>query len=441
MKYIINGPSIARGQIKISGAKNFSVKALALSLLQNGLLEYNNVPDNLDVAKTLAMLSALGAHVDFDACGKNCKVNTTNVRNVLTDSNNANMVTFLLGAALIHKFDYVEFPKPAGCALGKRADDFHIMAFEKFGISCQVEDKYILKRVDKITACDIVLPYPSVGATETALFLAARAHGISRIFNAAIEPEIQALITAMITMGANIFFINDRDLIIYGVQELHNNTKIEIHGDLLEAASWAVMAAATRGEIIIDGVIPELIGSFLGIFNLLGGVCERISENSMRFSSRGSIEKTSESILIETGVFPKLRTDLQPLLAILAGINNIKAIVHDTVYDDRVRYVETFRQFGINAYASSECFDNKCRFDKAGGVEYMHTAIIDGCVDGLVEQNQIIEPTTIRSGMAKIILAAAVRGQTVIDHVEIIERGYCNLFNKLKGIGVDIRRE
>lgn len=442
MRYIISGPCVASGEITVSGAKNFSIKALALALLQDGQLECYNIPDNLDVAKTCNMLRQLGADVELDISNRYCKVNTKNVGNVLSDDTHANMMVFLLGAGLIHKFDCVKFPKlNKGCPLGKRADDFHIMAFEKFGLQCvDDENAYVFKKSEKLIGCDIILPYPSVGATETAIFLGVLASGMTRIFNAAMEPEVQALITALITMGARIFFAGDREIVIHGVDRLKSNARIDIHGDYLEAASWAVMAAVTGGEITVRKITPELIGSFLGIFNMLGGKVERAGSDCLIFSRDKQFVPQDRALMLETGVYPKLRTDLQPLLAALAGVQGIKAIVHDTVYDDRVRYVETFRQFGIKAEGSYDCFESDCRFHESFGVKSMHSAVIDG-VDELVAPASPLVPLTIRCGMAKIILASAARGVSVIDQVEIIERGYCNLFNKLVSVGVDIRRE
>ncbi len=439
MKYVIKGPNTASGEVVISGAKNFSIKALALSLLQDGVMEYHNVPNNIDVFKTNEMLRALGAKVEFDAQKKYARVEASSIVNVLEDDTHANMMVFLIGASLIHKYDYVRFPKMnKGCPLGKRADDFHIMAFENFGVSSlESENEYVFKKEFPLVGCDIVLPYPSVGATETAIFLAAKANGMTRIFNAAIEPEVQALVTALITMGANIFFVGDREIVVHGVEKLHS-VRVDIHGDYLEAASWAIMAAATDGEIVVRGVVPELIGAFLGIFNMMGGSVKRLGDDVLKFSRARNFIRPERTMVLETGVFPKLRTDLQPLLAVLAGVHNIKTIVHDTVYNDRVRYVETFRQFGLRADGSHDCFDNKCRFHESSGTKSMHSALIDGLDGELVAPSNVLVPTTIRSGMAEIILAAAACGITVIDKVEVIERGYCDLFNKLVQIGINI---
>lgn len=441
MRYIIEGPNIVSGEIVVSGAKNFSIKALAASLLQPGIYEYFNVPDNLDVRKTLAMLKALGARVEFDVCEKHCEIDTTHrLLPILEDSDNTNMVIFLLGAAMIHQFEFVKFPRNKGCPLGKRADDFHIMAFEKFGAECIYDASgYIFKKTRELQGCNIVLPYPSVGATETALFLASKASGVSVIENIAIEPEIHALITLLGTMGARMFFAGDRKIVVHGVKNLTTDmlnpgVKVNIHGDLLEAATWAVLAAVTHGSLIVSGCVPESIGSFLGVFAMMGGAYERVGSDSLRFFKNK--QHRDEDVFLETGTFPCLRTDLQPLLAALAAMNQSKTMIHETVYNKRVEYVDVFRRFGVDAENFKECVGETCRFQH----NEVHSARISrGSM--ITAPSEPIFPTTIRSGMAKIILAAAARGVSIIENVEIVERGYCNLFNKLRAVGVNVRQE
>ncbi len=440
MRYIINGPSVAQGDIRVSGAKNFSIKALAASILNDGITEFHNLPDNLDVHKTIGMLKYLGVNVVFDD-SKKCEISTKNIKNVLDDNSNANMIIFLLGAALIHKFDTVRIPKNKGCSLGRRADDFHIMSFEKFGVTCiENDDHYLLEKINNnsskssLKGAYIDLPYSSVGATETALFLAVYAEGMSVINNAAIEPEVGALITALNSMGAAIFFESDRKIIIRGVPRINKHVRIDIHGDLLEAATWGILAAVTQGEITVSGFIPELMGSFFGIFNLMGGKFERVGMDSVKFSR--NLEFEGGNVLLETGVFPALRTDLQPMLAALATVNNSTTVIHETVYDKRIDYIEAFKKFGVKAEQFYDCFGNECRFHN----KHLHSAVINSAHD-IDAPAEPIDAGTIRNGMAQIILACAANGKTVIENIEIVERGYCSLFDKLKSVGIDVLRD
>ena len=433
MKYIFKGPSKICGKIKASGAKNFSIKALAASLLTRGKSYYYNVPDNLDVHKTLGMLSSIGAVVEFDQIEKKCFVDSSNITNELMDPTNANMVTFLLGAALIHEFEFVKFPKHKGCPLGQRLVDFYIMTFEKFGISYEDSQTfYSLKRNKKpnVSNIEIVMPYPSVGATEAAIFLAVLSHGITTIRNAAIEPEIQALITMLITMGARIYYESDRVLKIHGVKQL-NPVNAYIHGDLLEVGTWAVMAAALDGEIEVSGVVPELMGSFLGVYSMLGGSVERVDMHTLKFFKNHNVE--CKNVFFETGVFPALRTDLQPILAVQAAMNAKRTVIHETVYNDRLDYIDFFADFGINAIGFVQCLGNDCRFKEKS----LHSVIIDG-VRSIKSPEKILYAKTVRSGMAQMILAAGAPGDIVISNVAAVERGYCNLFSKLRSVGIDL---
>jgi len=432
MRYIIEGPNVAYGTVRVSGAKNFSIKALVASVLNLGVTEYHNLPNNSDVERTLNMLRYLGAKISQN--GEVCNVDTSQIRNVLDDDSNANMVIFLIGAALIHRFDFVKIPKNKGCPLGMRLDDFHIMIFNEFGISCaEKEGYYVLEKSRDLQGAKIVFPYPSVGATETAIFMGIYANGVTVIDNAAIEPEICALITQLVAIGACIYFESDRRIVIHGIKPFSGNSRVEIHGDLLEAATWGVMAAVTDGEITVTGVIPEQIGSFLGIFNLMGGRIERVGQDSIKFSKNHAHKR--KNVLLESGVFPALRTDLQPLLATMATQSENITMIHETVYDNRVDYIESFKKFGAVATGFTDCFGNECRFHD----KYVHSILVQKGQE-LRAPTEALKALTIRNGMAEIILASAAIGTTVIEKVEIIERGYCGLFNKLSGLGIKITK-
>lgn len=431
MRYSIQGGTPIFGSVRVSGAKNFSIKALSGSLLTRSPVTFYNVPNNLDVFNTLSMLESAGVVVAWNQEQRICTIDSSNAQNIII-SKHSNMATYLLGAAMIHRFDSVTFPKTKGCSLGMRSDDFHLDAFRKFGATCiDIDHAYLLTKNQRLKGTHIHLPYPSVGATETALFLAICAEGITHISNAAIEPEIIALITMLVSMGARIYFEDDRSIVVYGVESLHS-ASVFIHGDLLEVATWAVLAGVTNGEISVEGFVPESVGSFLGIFTMLGGTIERNSETSLKFSKKNL---ASVAVVLETGVFPQLRTDLQPLIAAMAATNSNTTIIHETVYDKRLDYLESFPQFGISVSAVYDCLGRKCRFDH----KTLHNIIIHGGPQ-LMTPKEIITAKTIRSGMAEIILSIAVAGKVVIDQVDIVERGYCSLFEKLRNLGVNVER-
>jgi UDP-N-acetylglucosamine 1-carboxyvinyltransferase len=435
VQYIITGPNVAKGTITVSGSKNFSIKALIAALLTKGKTFYNNVPNHGDVNLTLTMLRQLGCVITFNKEKKTCEIDSSEISSILP-SGNANMAMFLFGAALLHRFDRVQFPLNNGCNLGERLCDFHIDAFITFGAKYEatLDSTIIFSKTERLKSCSINLPYTSVGATETAIFLAVLAKGVTKIHNAAIEPEVQALVTALITMGAKIFFESDRTIVIHGVEQLESNQLIEIHGDLLEAATWATLAAASNGEILVKGFIPELIGSFLGQFVMLGGGMKRTSANSAIFYRA---KEVSGNFSFETGVFPALRTDLQPLLAALAAINKMSTVtIHETVYHTRVDCVNSFKNFNIDAYGFSNCLGSPCRFNNKS----IHSVVIVTQDSEINAPSHNIEVTSIRNGMADVILACIANGTTTIDKIELVLRGYSDLFKKLMSIGIQIKQ-
>lgn len=431
--YKVSGGSSVDGTIRLSGAKNFSIKALAASLLVRGISHFSNLPNNSDVHKTLQMLSSLGVVFNFDSSTRTCSVDTSNLSNILSDSSNTNMTTFLIASALLRYFDFISFPKMKGCELGDRLNDFHILAFDKFGVDFFEQDGcYCIKKRGELIGACVELVYPSVGATETCIFLASISTGISIIKNVAIEPEVNALITLLIEMGADIYFESDRVLRIIGSIDFKPISNTFIHGDYLEAATWGVLAAITNGRIIVEGIVPELIGSFLGAFSMLGGEYKRISNDSIEFF-KGSYARSS--VFLETGVYPMLRTDLQPLLAVMASLSpNSSTLIHETVYNNRLEYISDFNRFGCDLVGFKECLGNKCRYS----CHYLHSLIIKGV--SYIQAIESVEAKTIRSGAALVLLASVASGTTTISSMELVERGYCSFFDKLRSVGVDVER-
>lgn len=431
--YIVEGKNNICGSIRLSGAKNFSIKALAASLLARGRSFFSNVPNNLDIHKTLGMLKELGVICFFDEENKECSLDTTFLTNSLSDSENANMTTFLIATALLKYFDTVFFPAMKGCDLGDRLIDFHQLAFEAFGVDfLKVESGYCIQKKREMVGVEFSLNYPSVGATETALFLAVISSGNSLIKNAAIEPEINALIALLTEMGANICFEGDRSIRVVSGRNLNSVENGFIHGDYLEAATWAILAAINDGEIVVEGVIPELIGSFLGAFTMLGGGYKRLSNDSLVFFKGRMANKT---VFLETGVFPMLRTDLQPLLAVMAALaHSTTTLIHETVYNNRLNYIDDFNSFGCDLVGFNECLGNKCRYS----CSYKHSAVIKGVLE--VNAVKSVQAKTVRSGAALVLLASVAKGVTEITSAEVFERGYCSFYEKLKMVGVSVKR-
>lgn len=432
--YTITGGDPIVGKIHCMGAKNFATKAMVASLLTNEVSYINNVPHIGDVEITQHILESTGAQVKW-LNENTVQINPGTAEKsiiVLPDSRN-NRVPILLLSILLHKFGKATVPVVGGDDIGKRNVDFHIQAIEQFGAEVRKEgNQYIAIARKKLKGCHINLKYPSVGATETCLFLSVLAQGTSIIKNIAIEPEIIELITMLRSMGAIIFINPAREVIIHGVDNLVG-TNIYVIGDRIEVGSWASLACASDGEIEVCGVRPDLLGNFLSYYTQIGGGYKLIDANTILFFRK----KKLKPIILETDVYPGFSTDWQQPFATLLTQANGMSVIHETVYEQRFGYLEILNKLGAKAQLSTECLSSlSCRYK---GFDYEHSALIYGPAPLYAIDEPIVVPD-IRAGLAYLIAAALAKGTTTMLSAEQIERGYGNLVSKLINTNLKIHR-
>ncbi len=433
--YKIKGGNPAKGLIKCMGAKNLATKAMVASLLGDGKTTLSEIPSIGDVSITKNLLSSLGVAVNWDhECNKLAIDPTTmNKCEASLPDSNANRIPILLLSILLHKFKKAVVPLVGGDLIGKRNVDFHIDAITKFGAKISYEDnKYIATSTERLKAQHIQLPYPSVGATETCIFLAVLAKGTSIIKNIAIEPEIIELIAMLRSMGALIFLSSNREVKIEGVEKL-NGTSFAIAGDRIEAASWACLACASDGEIEISGIRIDLLGNFLSHYTKIGGGFRFINSNTILFFRKENLKPT----VIETDVYPGFSTDWQqPFATMLTQANGI-SVIHETVYERRFGYLETLNKLGAKTEIVSTCLGSlPCRYKDQ---DQMHSALIHGPSKLSAINTPIVIPD-LRAGLSYLIAAVLASGETTLSAVEQIERGYGNLESKLKDTNLEITR-
>ena len=312
--YNIKGGQPVVGEIRCLGAKNFTTKAMVAALLGDSPTMLTNFPPIGDVTITREMLSSIGVKLDMVDNGT-LIIDPSHMRasDVPVPHSGSNRVPILLLGALLHRFKQVSVPFVGGDAIGRRSVDFHLGAIEQFGGKVEVtDDGFTASRNGGLKGTHIKLPYPSVGATETCLYLGVLAEGRSTISNAAIEPEVFELITMLRAMGAIIFTSSGRDIRIEGVKRL-NGTHMKVMGDRIEAASWACLACASDGDITVHGIRPETLGNFLSYYQQVGGGVELLEASSIRFFRKGSLRPA----IIETDVYPGFSTDWQQPFAVL----------------------------------------------------------------------------------------------------------------------------
>ncbi|MCK9421224.1 MAG: UDP-N-acetylglucosamine 1-carboxyvinyltransferase [Bacteroidales bacterium] len=430
--YKITGGKPVYGEIKCYGAKNFATKAIVAALLSNDSSTLQNVPPIGDVNITLELIKSIG--VDYRQSIENSilDISPLTIKNYevpLPDSG-SNRIPILLLGPLLHRFGKAKIPVLGGCKIGERKVDFHIKAIELFGGTVEETDYGYEAFAEKgLVGAHIDLDYPSVGATETCLFLSVLAKGSTIINNVAMEPEIIELISLLRSMGAIIFTYPERKIRIEGVKKLHG-TNYSILGDRIEGASWACLACATDGEIIVDGLSINTLGNFISYFQQVGGGYQLLENNKIRFFRKEPLKPA----MIETDVFPGFSTDWQQPFAILLTQADGVSIIHETVYEKRFGYLEALNKLGAKTQLSSYCLGYPCRFQNKN---FNHSAIITGKTP-LISSGDLEVPD-LRAGLAYVIVASIAKGTTILTGIENIERGYGNVAERLSGM-IEIER-
>ncbi len=434
--YRIKGGYPLNGEITCFGAKNFTTKAMIAALLGSSPTTLTNVPPIGDVEITADMLRSLGVTIDWDKENKRMVIDPTTTRdaNVKQPHSGANRMPILMIGALLHRFDEVSVPMLGGCVIGARGVDFHLDAIQDFGAKIiEGTEGYIAQKTKRLKGTHISLKFPSVGATETCLFLAATAEGTSIIKNVAIEPEIMEIVTMLRAMGAIIFTDSGREFRVEGVPELRGCT-MNCLGDRIETASWASLAAAVDGSITVHGIRPETLGNFLSSFRQAGGGFELLDLDSIRFFRA----KKPQPIHLETDVWPGFSTDWQQPFALFLTQADGVSVIHETVYENRFGYLKTLNKLGAEVQLTTHCLGSTpCRFEGKG---HEHSVIISGATP-LIAVDEPLEIPDLRAGLAYVIAAALAKGTTILRGVPMVERGYGDIVPRLQKLGMEIEKE
>lgn len=425
----IEGGQPVNGTVTLSGAKNAASKMMIAALLTEEPVVIHNVPRQSETLITEEILHSLGAKtvwddhtltVTFDRPSK------TAVRGLSAK----NRISVLAIAPMLHRMGEVYVPLVDGDRIGPRPVNWHIMALEKMGARIEErDDGWIAVAPKQLTGDLISLPYPSVGATETAILAGVLADGRTMIRGAAIEPEVIELVKMLQKMGAIIEVGAGREIEIIGVEKL-SGCEVTVLPDALEAASYACIALGTKGEVFVKGAVHEHMINFLNAVRRIGGAYE-VALDGIRFWSPGGFT----GIKIETDTHPGFRTDWQaPFVVVLTQAAGT-SVVHETVYESRFGYVDTLNAMGANVSLFSNCLGEiQCRFN---GGNYKHSAVINGATPLKARD---IEVPDIRAGLGFVIAALVADGTSTLTGIEHLDRGYERLEEKLKGVGVHLER-
>ncbi|MCT1686190.1 UDP-N-acetylglucosamine 1-carboxyvinyltransferase [Pseudoglutamicibacter cumminsii] len=429
----INGGRPLNGEVTVRGAKNLVPKAMVASLLGSGKSILRNVPQIKDVDVVAGLLRLHGVTVDVDHAKGEIVMDPSGAKTASSAEIDAyagdSRIPILFCGPLMHTIGEAFIPDLGGCRIGDRPIDYHLQVLREFGaIVDKAPNGITISARNGLYGAKVELPYPSVGATEQVLLTAVRAKGITELKNAAVEPEIQDLISVLQKMGAIIDLRGERTLVIEGVESLraYDHTALP---DRNEGASWASAALATGGDILVKGASQKDLSAFLNCYRRLGGEFEVQSEGIRFFHPGGELNP----LVLETDVHPGFMTDWQqPLVVALTQATGV-SIVHETVYENRFGFTDALKRMGATIQLHRQCLGSlPCRF---GNRDFLHSAVITG--KSQLKGADFVIPD-LRGGFSHVIAALAAEGVSNATGIDLINRGYEHFIDKLRALGADV---
>ena len=411
-KFVINGGKKLMGTLAVSGAKNAVLPLMAATLLTSGKSVIKNVPKLRDVTTMGAMLRKLGAEVSFES--GTLTIDTSNVSHCeapyeLVKTMRASV--YVLGP-LLARFGKARVSLPGGCAWGPRPIDLHLFGFRRLGVDLDLDQGYIDAHTTQLIGNEIVFAKSSVGATGNVLMCAVLAEGTTVMHNAALEPEITALVEGLIAMGAKIDGVGTETLTIHGVSSLQplNSTVIP---DRIEAGTFLIAAALTDGNITLKDIDPSHLIAVTDAMQSAG--IKLTIGKTITIEGNGNILPVD----IRTDIYPAFPTDMQAQWIALMSVAQGKCVVEDTVFHDRFTHVAELNRFG----ASISVEANRAHIT---GVHSLKGAPVMS--------------TDLRASASLILAGLRASGTTEVHRIYHIDRGYESIEKKLQELGADIRR-
>ena len=414
-RMLVTGGNALEGQVRVSGGKNTAVAVIPATLLCDEPCVIENLPDIEDVNALADILRELGAKVDYEP-GGTMRVDPRPAEGTVVSYRNAQRLRasyYLLGA-LLGRSGEARVPTPGGCEIGSRPVDQHLKGFRSIGAEAEEIGGILTARCDQLTGGDVFFDIVSVGATVNVMLAAVRARGSTVIYNAAKEPHIVDLANFLNSMGARIKGAGTDIIRIRGVQRLHGSTYAVIP-DQIETGTLMIAAAATGGDIIINGCIPTHMDA-LSAKLLEMGVKVTDYDDAIRVHVVGP----RRAINVKTQVYPGFPTDLQQPMSALLTTAKGTSLVTETIFEQRFRHLDEIRRMGAHVRVMDR------------------TAIIEGVSE---LYSAPMTATDLRAGAALIIAGLMARGVTEIYEPEYIDRGYDHIENKLCSLGAVISRE
>ncbi len=414
---VINGGGPLKGEVSISGAKNSALPILAACVLGTEEIILDAVPDLKDVEIMIEVLRHLGAKVEYldkDTVSiDSSNINTCETPYELMDKMRA---SFVVMGPLLSRFKKAYTKAPGGCNIGARPIDLHLKGFEALGAESKISDEEIsIDANGELVGNEVYLDFPSVGATQNIIMAATLAEGETIIENAAKEPEIVDLASFLSKMGAKIKGAGTSTITIEGVEKL-TGTRHTIIPDRIEAASYMIAAAMTKGNVTINNVIGSHIRPIIAKLIEMGAKVDEIEDEDI---IKVSVDKKLKPTNIQTLPYPGFPTDAQAQFMALMTICDGESKIQETVFENRFMHVEQLNKMGA-AIATSGNRATIVGVDKLHGAE--------------------VKATDLRAGAALVIAALVAEGQTKVSDIYHIDRGYSDLVEKFSNLGANIKR-
>ena len=413
-KYVINGGRPLHGEIEISGAKNAAVAIIPAALLVDGVCRIENIPQISDTDMLLTILAELGAKVSFiNRSTIEIDCSKARYQDAPYELMRKIRASYYLIGSMLGRFGSAKTTMPGGCNFGVRPIDQHIKGMNALGAQVDVRGGYVYaeKADGPLHGARIYLDKVSLGAPMNIMIAAVLASGRTIIENAAREPHIVDLANFLNSMGADVRGAGTDTIKVNGVEKLHGGT-YTIIPDQIEAGTYMVAAAATRGEVLVKNVIPKHLECISAKLRETGTIVQEY-EDSVLVKGASTLRRVN----IKTMPYPGFPTDMQPQMGAFLCLAGGTSVITEGIYDNRFKYVNELRKMGAEIQVDGRI------------------AIIEG---GHPLSGALVQACDLRAGAAMVIAGMVASGQTVVEDIHFIERGYENFVGKLQSLGADI---
>ena len=415
-KIVVTGGVPLQGEVRISGAKNAVLPILCATLLADGPVDIGNVPHLHDVVTTIKLLRELGAVVEHDIEAGHVRVDARSVNSHVAPYELVKTMraSVLVLGPLLARYGAAEVSLPGGCAIGSRPVDQHIKGMQALGAEVSVEHGFIKAKAERLRGGRVVFDMVSVGATENVLMAATLADGVSVLENAAMEPEIVDLADCLIAMGAKIEGAGSNRITVHGVERLNGGSH-DVVADRIETGTFLVAAAMTGGRIVARAARPETLDAVIDKLTEAGAEIT-VDADSITLDMHG---KRPKAVNISTAPHPGFPTDMQAQFMALNCVADGVSIISETIFENRFMHVQELQRLGADIRIEG------------------HTAIVRG-------QEKLggapVMATDLRASASLILAGLVADGDTIIDRIYHLDRGYERIEAKLSALGAKIKR-